>query len=253
MTNAPLALWQIDGVGPCYAPAGAAPRPAIMILHGSEGPGAGWSHRFAAILAAHGFAAVPHGYGTGDVWGASSIEEVDIGAIAAAARRLACDPRVGRAGLLGWSRGGELAMHLAALGGEELPVAAIAAHAPADHVVDAFDIAAFRAGRPPPEASPGAGPRRAWVWAGHDAALAPGTPIAVERCRKPVFLSVGDADAVWDPAMTLRLARRLEAAGNPADLWVAASQGHAFDVDAEPEFWRRLTAFFDRHLGAPAG
>ena len=77
-----------------YGPADGAPAPCIIILHGSEGPGAGWSHRFAAILAAHGFWACPFGYGTGDVWGAGAIRDVDISAIPANAAQIAALPEI---------------------------------------------------------------------------------------------------------------------------------------------------------------
>ena len=39
---------------------------------------AGWAHRFAVILAAHGVLALPHSYGTGDVWGAGEIGDVPV-------------------------------------------------------------------------------------------------------------------------------------------------------------------------------
>lgn len=246
-----LRLVQIDGAGPLYAPAAEGPWPAVMILHGAEGAGSGWSHRFAAILAAHGIAALPYAYGAGDVFGAGDIREVDIAQVPRAGRVLAARPEIAAVGLLGWSRGGELALHIAALGGPDLPFRAVAAHAPADRCIGAFDAAAFRAGASARPEDPD-GPR-AWIWQGHEAALTPGTPIAIEAYRGPVFLSVGDADEVWGHHMTLALAERLRAARNPPDLWVAPGQGHAFDFDTEPELWRRLTGFFATHLRDAGG
>ena len=237
----PLSIVEIAGIGPLYRPKTTAPCPGVMILHGSEGPGAGWSHRFAVILAAHGVAALPYGYGTGDVWGAGEIRQVDIGRINAVGARLAQHPGLQTLDLLGWSRGGELAMHLGAIAGAASPFRRIAAHAPADHCVPAFDIARMRAGTPR-----GDGEDRAWVWDGHDARLVPGTPIEIERFDRPVFLSVGTADEVWDPQMTRNLASRLAAAGNPADLFFAEGQGHALDFATEPELWARLLAFIRR-------
>lgn len=250
MTEAPLSIEVIPEVGPLYAPPGDGAVPTIMILHGSEGPGAGWSHRFAAILAAHGFGAVPYGYGEGDVWGAGDIRDVDISTIPKAGQRLAAHPRIAGLGLLGWSRGGELAMHLGAIGGADLPFQAIAAHAPADQSIGAFDMATFRAGEDPaydPKTE-----ARAWAWPGHEGALTPATPIEIERYPAPLFLSVGDADAVWDHRMTLNLAERRRAAGQPVELWVAKGQGHAFDFNTEPELWARLTRFFSTHLASGA-
>ncbi len=246
----PLTIIEIDEVGPLYAPAGDAPVPAIMILHGAEGAGSGWSHRFAAILAAHGFGALPYAYGEGDVFGAGDIRDIDIGAISEAGHRLSTHPRVSALGLLGWSRGGELAMLLGALIGPDLPFRAIAAHAAADRVHSAFDAAGFRAGAPMETDNPDAA--RAWRLAGQDAALVPGTPITIDAYPGPVFLCVGEEDEVWDHHMTLALAKRLTDAGRPPDLWVAPGQGHAFDFETEPELWRRLTRFFSEHLGPPA-
>jgi dipeptidyl aminopeptidase/acylaminoacyl peptidase len=241
-----LTLGLLGGGWPVYGPAAGAALPGVVILHGGEGPGAGWSHRFAAILAAQGMLALPLSFGTGDVFGAGAIREVDLGIVPAAARSLAAHPRAsGRVGLFGWSKGGEMALLVAALGGADF--ACVAAHAAADRVGNAFDAAAFRAGAPAAAFDP-AGPR-AWTWAGHDAALEPGAAIAVETYGGPVFLSVGTADEVWDHRMTLRLAARLAAAGRPADLMVAEGQGHGFAFDREPELWARLGAFFGRHLG----
>ncbi|MEM7723056.1 MAG: alpha/beta hydrolase [Pseudomonadota bacterium] len=250
MTEAPLSIEEVPEVGPLYAPAGSAAVPTVMILHGAEGAGSGWSHRFAAILAAHGFGAVPYTYGEGDFFGAGDIRDVDIAVILRAGERLASHPRVADLGLLGWSRGGELAMLLGALGGADLPYNAIAAHAPADHVHGAFDAAAFRSGGPMETDDPDA--PRAWVWQGHESALTPGTPIAIEHYTGPLFLSVGDADGVWDHRMTLNLAERRRAHGQPVELWVAGGQGHAFDFSTEPELWARLTRFFSTHLAPGA-
>ncbi|MEM1273526.1 MAG: prolyl oligopeptidase family serine peptidase [Pseudomonadota bacterium] len=236
-----LQLTPIAGAGPLYAPKVAGDMPCVMILHGSEGPGSGWSHRFAAILAAHGVAALPFAYGTGDVWGAGTIHEVDITAILDAARALRATPGIATLDLFGWSRGGELAMHLGAIGGGDLPFRRIAAHAPADHCIPAFDVAEMRAGHPRE-----AGQARAWVWPGNDVALTPGRAIDIQLFPRPVFLSVGTADEVWDHQMTLNLAKRLDAAGNPPDLFVAEGQGHAFDFETEPQLWARLLAFFTR-------
>lgn len=239
-----IEILEIAGVGPLYAPQRSGSVPTILILHGSEGPMSGWSHRFAAILAAWGVAALPYSYGTGDVWGAGDILEVDISVIPEAAERLAAHPRVGTLDLFGWSRGGELAMHLGAIVGKDLPFRRIAAHAPADSCIPAFRIGRLRAGVMRTEPGPDA--PRAWVWDGHNDQLIPGEKIEIERFPRPVFLSVGTADEVWDHQMTLNLAARLEAAGNPPDLYLAEGQGHAFDFTTEPTLWARLLDFIHR-------
>ncbi|MFN3936961.1 MAG: alpha/beta hydrolase family protein [Gemmobacter sp.] len=249
-----LSLHQFGDWGPVYGPEGGNGLPAVVILHGSEGPMAGWSHRFAAILAAHGLLALPLSYGRGDFWSAGRIEDEPLDRVIAAGAALADHPRAGRVGLLGWSKGGEMALLVGSLMGPGAPFACVAAHAPTGLVTGAFDPDAFRAGiaaGAPRLATDPAGPR-AWVWPGKDDRLAPGAPIPIEDCPVPVFLSIGTADPVVDPARTLALADRLAAAGRPADLLEAEGQGHGYDFDTEPVLWRRLLSFFDRHLGPRA-
>lgn len=244
-----LAIEMLDGHGPVYGPSGTGHAPGIVVVHGGEGPMAGWSHRFAAILAAHGFFALPVSYGQGDFFAAGPIRDVALESLRDAGAALMALPRVDLVGGFGWSKGAEQLLLLASLLGAETPFAAIAAHAAPDRVTAAFDPAAFRAGAPALATDPDA--PRAWTFAGEDARLAPGAEIGIERYPGPVFLSVGDADEVWDHHMTLALAARLAAAGRPADLFVAQGEGHALSFQREPELWFRLAAFFGRHLGHP--
>ncbi|MEO1275799.1 MAG: alpha/beta hydrolase, partial [Pseudomonadota bacterium] len=227
------------------APEAAGPWPGILIVHGAEGPGAGWSHRFAAILAAHGFAALPMSYGEGTVFGSGSIREVPLSSLGTALGALAALDTVGKCGVFGWSKGAEMTLLWAALDGRGAD--ALAVHAPADHVGAAFDPRTFdpsrRLGRPAPDAPP------AWTWPSAPDKVLPGAPIEVERISAPLFLSVGLSDEILDPAMTRRLAERLGAAGRPPTLWEAPGQGHAFDFEMEPVLWQRLTTFFAAHLG----
>ncbi|MEM9972861.1 MAG: acyl-CoA thioester hydrolase/BAAT C-terminal domain-containing protein [Pseudomonadota bacterium] len=242
---AALTLEEFGGHGPVYGPATGAALPGVVILHGAEGPMAGWAHRFAAILAVHGFLALPLGYGAGDFFGAGPIRDVDLRAVPAAVAALAAHPRCCGAGLFGWSRGGEMALLAAVLAGPAA-IPALALHAPSDTVNGAFDPEEMRRTGRVRTADPN-GPR-AWVWAGEEAALTPGAPIEIERYEGPVFLSVGTADEVWDHRMTLRLADRLAAAGRPADLLLAEGEGHGYSFPREPELWARLIAFFERAL-----
>ena len=239
-----LTLHQPTPHGPVYGPAEGAGLPGVVVVHGAEGPMAGWSHRFAAILAAHGFLALPVSYGAGDFFGAGAIREVDLSTLPAAGAALASHSRSnGRVGLFGWSKGAEAVLTTAALTDR---FACIAAHAPPDRITGALDPATLRAGgrwlldRPDDP--------RAWVWPGQDHRLAPGTPLPVTDATAPIFLSTGTADEVWPADQTLRLARRLEAAGRPPELYLAEGQGHGFDYDTEPELWARLTNFLRRHL-----
>ena len=242
-----LTLEPLGAHGAVYGPAGGATGlPAVVVLHGGEGPMAGWSHRFAAILAAHGFLALPLGYGTGDFFAAGPIRAVDLAAVPAAGRALAAHPRAARVGLFGWSKGGEAALLAASLD-PDTPFAAVAAHAAPDRVTGAFDPDALRRGDRWLLDAPT--DPRAWVWQGRDAPLAPGTAIPVEAAPMPLFLSVGTADEIWPAAQTLGMAERLAAAGRPAELLVGEGQGHAYDFTTEPQLWARLCGFFGQHLG----
>ncbi|MEM0947389.1 MAG: prolyl oligopeptidase family serine peptidase [Pseudomonadota bacterium] len=236
----------LDGAGPVYGPPDGENLAGMVFLHGSEGPMAGWGHRFCVIMAMHGILALPWAYGDGDYWAAGKIENVDIRGVLDAAERLARHPRCRGVGLFGASKGGELALLAAALSGSAAPFSYVAAHAPSAVIREAFDPARMRSegwGAPIRADGP-----RAWVWPGRDAQLTPGTPIEIERYGGPVFLSVGDQDDIAPPDAVLSLARRLDAAGNPPDLFLAPGQGHAFDFDTEPQLWARLTSFIERAL-----
>ena len=246
-----LSLEQFGAHGALYGPASGDGLPAVLLLHGAEGPMAGWSHRFGAILAAHGFLALAAEYGAGDLFGAGPIRDVPLPPLLETAQALAGHPRAsGRVGLFGWSKGGEAALILGALMGDG-PFACIAAHAPTGLVTGAFDPDAFRAdlvsGAPRLPVDP-KGPR-AWVWPGKDHLLAPGAAIPVEDCTVPLFLSHGTADPIVPVSRTQALAERLQAAGRKADLMIAEGQLHGFDYDTEPALWARLTVFLHRHLG----
>ncbi len=241
-----LTLATIDG-WPIYGPDVGDTLPGVVILHGSEGPMAGWSHRFAAILASHGIMALPWSYGEGSFWAAGAIRDVDLTGVSRAGRSLASHPRVARVGLFGWSRGGEAAMHVATASKPGEPFECIAAHAASDVAMGAFDPERFMADGSSVVVDPDGPP--AWRWPDRDHDLVPGRKIEIERWDGPLFLSVGDADEIWDHEMTLRLADRRRKAGRPIDLFVAEGQGHGFTFDAEPHLWPRLLSFFRAHLG----
>ena len=240
-----LTLETIDGLA-VYGPADGQALPGVVIVHGSEGPAAGWSHRFAAILAAHGMLAAPWAYGTGDLWQAGPIAGVELPGLVAAGHTLAAHPRCRSVGLFGWSFGGGLVLITAGLQGADGPFRAVASHAGADFVTQAFDPANFLTGehrrRPAPDAP------RAFAWPGEEAALTPGAPLPLDRVQVPVFLSVGDADPVWPHGQTLNVAATLRAQGKAVDLMVGEGQGHGYDFDREPELWARLLAFFGKVL-----
>jgi len=103
--------------GTTYGPPGDGPFPAIVILHGSEGGWAGWSHRMAVILAAHGYLAYPHTYSRGgNGWNAGSIKDVSLDRTVQALEALRAFPFAApRLGLYGVSRGAEHALLVSTL------------------------------------------------------------------------------------------------------------------------------------------
>ena len=238
-----LTIEPLGDHGPVYGPPSGDNLPGVVILHGSEGPMAGWNHRFAVILATRGVLALPWSYGEGDFWGAGPIAGVDIRGVEAAVTALRAHPRCRQAGVFGWSMGAELALLTASIVADPARLPFVAAHAPSDIVREAFDPDTFRKEGKRLGNAPNAPP--AWVWPGEEARLRPGTPIEIERYSGPVFLSVGDADSIVDPDCTRRLADRLRAADNPADLFIAEGQDHALSFDAEPALWARLLAIME--------
>lgn len=238
--------------GMAYAPAGGGPFPAVMVLHGSEGAWAGWNHVAAMMLAAHGFLARPFGYSRqGNAWNAGDIVDVPLDRTADALAELRRDPRCnGRVGLYGVSRGGEHALLLASLmvrdGVDGLPDA-VAAHAPADVVCGAFRGACVRDSGDPGWRSWDPG-ERAWTWRESSESLLPTTPIEIERYPGPLFLSHGMDDDVWSADMTRRLEARLRAHGRAPEVHLYEGMKHGFDCPGLDEHYRRLIAFFTRHL-----
>ena len=228
-----------------YAPPGDGPFPAILLLHGSEGAWSLWSFRNAAILAAHGYLALPFGYSVGgSPWHAGRISNVPIDATARALDMLrGCRLGTGRVGVYGMSRGAEHALLLAMLlarDGREAPDAVVA-HSPPDTIHAAFDPSLEDAEMWDRHAP-------AWTWRGSPDLLRPTTPIEIEHYGGPLFLSYGTQDEVWPSDMVPRLARRLALAGRSAEIHAYKGSGHGPSGDAETEHHTRLIEFFDRHL-----
>ncbi|ART64562.1 alpha/beta hydrolase family protein [Kushneria marisflavi] len=244
----------LPGWGTTYGPSGDGPFPAVMVLHGSEGAWAGWSHRHAVMLAAHGFLAFPLGFSVGgNAWNAGQIIEVPLERTVAALQALRGFAFTGQGvGLYGASRGAEHALLVASLMArdsiEGLPDS-LAAHAPPDVVCGGFDARTFRdSGDPGWQAWDGA--QRAWSWQGSSEGLLPTTPIEIERYDGPLFLSHGTADIMWSVAMTRRLEARLKRHGRTPEVVYMQGEGHIPGDEAENDWYARLMTFFARTLMA---
>jgi dienelactone hydrolase len=261
MTELRIVESDAQGLGHLYAPAGDGPFPAILLLHGSEGA-QGWvGHRDAAILAAHGFLALPLAYSVGgnpwvagDIWNVALDETERV--LGALREHRSCN---GKVGVYGWSRGAEHALLAAAMmaraGSSVLP-AAVAAHAPPDRVMGAWRNLFYRhrdAGDPiqPP---PVWGFRTdrlvegacAWTWRGEPIADAAAIPI--EAYAGPIFISVGERDEIWPAEMAPRLIERLRAAGRKPEFHTYKGQLHMPDPVAWNTHLQLLLGFFGRAL-----
>src|SRR5580765_1318028 len=223
-----------DGlVGTFFGPADGTPRPGVLVVGGSDG---GLSEGMAALLASHGFAALALAYFRAEHL-PPDLTEIPLEYFETAIRWLGRQPSVaaGGLGVVGRSRGGELALLLAATFPE---ITAVVGYVPSG-VVHA-GIAALPAA--------GAAPRSAWTYRGKPlpfvpppidgrppgpAAASPEAPleltpmflksledrgaveaaaIFVERIRGPVLLISGEDDRLWpSPVLAEIAAARLAA------------------------------------------
>lgn len=241
--------------GTTYGPPDNTPRPAVLLLHGSEGGLSGWSHRSAAILGASGYLVYPHSYSIGgNAWNAGAIENVDLNRTVKALEALRAFPFCnGQAGLYGISRGAEHALLVASgmAKREHLPAPdSVACLAAPDVVCGAFDAKSYRdAGDPGWQAWDPA--RRAWSWDGDHDALLPTQPIEVEAYAGPLFLAAGMKDRTWSPEMTRRLEQRRLRHNLPVEAHYYESEGHVPGSEGENEHHRLLLDFLERHMPLP--
>lgn len=241
----------LPGLGHCYSPPGEGPFPTVMVLHGSEGAWSGYSYLSAAILAAHGFLAVPFGYSVGgNAWNAGDILNVPLDRTAEALATLHALPISGKVGLYGVSRGGEHALLVTALMARDkipgLPDA-VAAHAASDVVCGAFIGANWRdSGDPGWQSWDPA--QRAWTWRGVSDDLLPTMPIEIERYEGPLLLTHGMKDTMWSVSMTRRLEARLQQHGRTPEVHFLSEQDHNPVGEDENSYNHRLIDFFHRAL-----
>lgn len=197
------------------------PLPVVLVLGGSAG-GLLWSEQMAALLSAHGFAALALAYF--DWQGRSGLPnqlaEVPLEVVDRAMRWLQAQPGIdaARTGVMGLSKGSELALLYASL--HPQAVRAVVGYSPASHVFEGISMApAGRRsswtykGRPLPYLSYPGGPK-SWTPAElaqlrklHEQALETSTDeeleaarIPVEAMRAPVLLITGAHDATWPAA-----------------------------------------------------
>ena len=213
-----------DLVAQFYAPAAGfpTPAPAIVVLGGSDGGLAPYSLHTAALLASHGYATLVVAY-FGDFGAIGSLpptlENVPLEYFANAIAWLQEQPIVdpSRLGVLGFSRGGELALLLGAYYPE---FSAVVSYVGSGYVTAGFNPADPYAENPQP----------AWTWGGEAVPAYPSwtwndelvpsyastpvpTPdeleaaeIPVEQINGPVLLIAGESDGVWDSSSLSQVA-----------------------------------------------
>ena len=70
------------------------------------------------------------------------------------------------------------------------------------------------------------------------------------RIKVPVFLAAGGEDERAPEEHTRAMERALKAAGVPVETLVYPQEGHGFYLEAHNrEYYTRLLAFLDRHIG----
>ncbi len=234
--------------GVLYRPADAVSAPGVLVLGGSAGGLDRYMRREAALLADHGYAALALAY-----FGAPglppTLAHIPLEYFGRALAWLGRQPGVrdNHLAVVGHSRGGELAL---LLGAYYPQITAVVSYVGSGVVYG----------------SPLTGGGAAWTW--HGRAIAPGTPIPVERIHGPVLLLAAAADAEWNSVALSRIAwTRLRRAHHPyADRFVIyPGAGHliyapylpveineggnpAHQASADVDAWRRTLALLGARL-----
>lgn len=224
---------QEDGlVGKFFQPAGAEPRAALLVVGGSGG-GLAWSQEMAALLAAHGFAALSLAYFAAEGLPAT-LDRIPLEYFGKALAWLAAQPRVAadRMGVVGVSRGGELALLL----GATFPaIRAVVAYVPSGILWPAYPPSGHGAWTLHGEEIPYASTltHEEWDQALADGRACPGSfdwyflplqdeayarrvEIPVERINGPVLMISGRHDKLWPSTRLAEFAvRRLQRSNFP--------------------------------------
>ncbi|MFN7552806.1 MAG: alpha/beta hydrolase [Pseudomonadota bacterium] len=273
-----------------FAPTGAAPGPALLVLGGSEG-GKQTSTRMAADLHAHGYATLALAYFDEQGLPAQLQEiplEYFVHALDWLARQRGVDPA--RIGVVGGSKGAEAALLLAS---RDRRVRAVVASTPTDHAWQSVDWNGWsdtpswtEGGAPLPYLRYAPFDMAAGLRAMYDrsvaeapAALRAAARIPVERSDAALLLIAGGQDALWGAVEASdRIAATLAAAGHAREVQVLryADAGHvvflgrAVEADdpvlarilpmggtregvvaAINDGWPKVLAFLERNLPAP--
>ncbi len=171
-------------VGKLFEPPGAGPHPALLVLGGSGG-GIEWSHEMAALMASHGYVTLALAYFAAEGL-PPTLDRIPLEYFGTALQWLAAQPGVAadRIGVIGVSRGGELAL---LLGANYPAIHTVVAYVPSGVVHGAYPENGFSA----------------WTLGGKELPFSGSysaeerTGIAVERINGPVLMISGLDDQLW--------------------------------------------------------
>lgn len=264
-----------------YLPNDGKPHSGIVMLHGSEGGSLPYAALEAQFLASHGYAVLAfcwYNCAKNPITAPfDALENIELRKTIEAIQWLKNSDHVsgGKVALLGWSRGGEQAVLLGSISDSITLVDAIAVHTPSDTVVSGFswsaldkrcwictslDLACFKSSNDPgqwdwPQMTwnPSCGPHpklpqdtQSWLLDG--VAVAIDKTIEIEKFEKPVFITVGDQDELWDYEKSVRIKERLESFNRPVELHVFAGEYHNFSSANENKRHQLLLDFLARVL-----
>jgi dienelactone hydrolase len=210
--------------GVLFAPDRPGPFPGVVVLHGSEGSVI-YTKEVARRLAQQGFAALALCY-FGCPQTPTSLENIHVEQVMQAVDYLKSRPdiRPEAIGLLGLSRGAELALIVGVLD-------------PDVHAVISVMGVPWVVGGYPTGGT-------AWLYQGQPL---PFRNIPVEQINGPVLVLHGERDIVWPVFSSYLMADRLEAQGHPYEMAVYSDRGH--DVGLIPlDAINRMVDFLGRVL-----
>ena len=259
------------------------PHPGIVVLHGSEGGYLPYSSLKAQFLASHGYSVLAFcWYNCGKakppfIAPFDTLENVELSKTVDAIKWFKGSSYIkgSKLSIAGISRGAEQAVILASLPEVAAMVDAIAVHTPSEIVVSgmswgypdnrcwictSFDLACFNGSEDPAKwnwanvrwnMACGASPKNpaamnAWLLNGQPLGI--GSNIEIEKFKKPVFVTVGDKDELWDYKKSIRLKERLENAGQPVELHVFSGERHIFSHEGENKRHELLLNFLSENL-----
>lgn len=268
-----------------FVPNDGKPHPGIVILHGSEGGSLPFYRLEAQLMAAHGYSVLAfcwYNCAQNPITDPmQSIENIDLNKTLEALAWLKASAHVSgkKTALYGFSRGAEQTLILGwrtAVDGKVKPDA-LAVHAPSDTVVagltwaaldtrcwlcSTFDLKCFNGtkdytqwdfanvrwnpacGKMP--ADPSVNPTNAWLLDGQPVKM--NARIEIEKYDKPIFITHGMKDELWEVARSERLKDTLEKAGRAAEVHLFAGEGHNFNKPAENQRHTLILKYFKKVL-----